>query len=71
MKSTFTPPDDYAEQTHREAMREEETRRFRVVGKTKTGMVVLFPGPLTHAEACQCKKALTPQAWRSDELEEI
>lgn len=24
MKSTFTPPDDYTQQTHREAMREEE-----------------------------------------------
>jgi hypothetical protein len=47
-------------------------KTFRVIGKTAKGdTVVLFPGPLTHAEACRCKSALTPQPWRTDMLEGI
>jgi hypothetical protein len=47
-------------------------RYYRVVGRiVGKPPVILFPGPLKHEEALRCKAALTPQPWRSDELEEI
>lgn len=48
-------------------------RTYRIVGirKRDNRRVILFPGPLTHREACTCKSKLTPYPWRLDLLEEI
>lgn len=48
-------------------------RFYRVTGTNRnTGKVtIVFPGPLTHAEAVQCKWAITPARWRCDALEEL
>ena len=32
---------------------------------------VLFPGPLTHKEACTCLSKTTRYPWRREQLEEI
>lgn len=51
----------------------ERVRMYRVVwirddNKTRG---VLFPGPLTHREACVALGKVTPHPWRRDMLEEI
>lgn len=47
-------------------------KTFRIIWKRTNGKRgTLFPGPLTHDEACRCLSALTRYPWRSEELEEI
>jgi len=50
-----------------------QTRQYRVVAvhnfsKCKT---VLFPGPLTHDEACRLLASVTKYEWRKEMVEEI
>lgn len=47
-------------------------RHYRVLWRTddnRTG--VLFPGPLTHHEACVCLSKITKYPWRMVFLEEL
>lgn len=48
-----------------------KTRLFRIIWKRAQSSGVLFPGPLTHEEACSCLRSLTRYPWRMELLEEL
>lgn len=50
-----------------------KTRFYRIIWirDSKKTQGILFPGPLTHEEACICLSKVTPWKERRDMLEEI